>query len=56
MLLEISTTHSPPGDLGYLLHKHPGRVQTFKLAFGQAHVFYPEATEVRLHRCASHRR
>lgn len=44
MLLEISTRHTPADDLGYLLHKHPGRVQTFKLAFGDAHVFYPEAT------------
>lgn len=50
MLLELSTTHSPPGDLGYLLHKHPDRVQTFKLSFGQAHVFYPELTE---HRCTA---
>lgn len=47
MLLEISTTHTPAGDLGYLLHKHPGRVQTFKLAFGNAHVFYPEVTAER---------
>jgi 3' terminal RNA ribose 2'-O-methyltransferase Hen1 len=47
MLLEISTTHTPAGDLGYLLHKHPGRVQTFKLAFGDAHVFYPEVTAER---------
>ena len=43
MLLTISTTHSPATDLGYLLHKHPARIQSFKLAFGQAHVFYPEA-------------
>lgn len=43
MLLEISTTHQPADDLGYLLHKHPGKVQTFPLAFGAAHVFYPEA-------------
>lgn len=47
MLLEISTTHTPAGDLGYLLHKHPGRVQTFKLAFGDAHVFYPEVSAER---------
>ncbi len=45
MLLEISTTHIPPGDLGYLLHKHPGRIQTFKLAFGDAHVFYPQLSD-----------
>lgn len=43
MLLTLSTTHSPATDLGYLLHKHPARLQSFKLAFGQAHVFYPEA-------------
>jgi 3' terminal RNA ribose 2'-O-methyltransferase Hen1 len=47
MLLTISTTHRPATDLGFLLHKHPGRVQSFPLNFGQAHVFYPEATEDR---------
>jgi 3' terminal RNA ribose 2'-O-methyltransferase Hen1 len=45
MLLEISTTHRPAGDLGFLLHKHPGKVQSFPLAFGKAHVFYPQASE-----------
>ncbi|MCE2415019.1 3' terminal RNA ribose 2'-O-methyltransferase Hen1 [Candidatus Poribacteria bacterium] len=43
MLLTISTTYSPATDLGYLLHKHPARIQSFGLPFGQAHVFYPEA-------------
>ncbi len=43
MLLTISTTYPPATDLGYLLHKHPSRIQSFKLAFGQAHVYYPEA-------------
>lgn len=47
MLLTITTTHRPAGDLGYLLHKHPGRLQTFPLAFGKAHVFYPEVDEER---------
>jgi 3' terminal RNA ribose 2'-O-methyltransferase Hen1 len=47
MLLTITTTYQPATDLGYLLHKNPARVQTFDLAFGQAHVFYPEATEER---------
>lgn len=47
MLLTITTTHRPATDLGYLLHKHPGKVQAFGLNFGQAHVFYPEATEER---------
>ena len=43
MLLTISTIYSPATDLGYLLHKHPARIQSFPLPFGQAHVFYPEA-------------
>src|SRR6185437_3414688 len=43
MLLTITTSHQPATDLGYLLHKHPARAQTFALTFGQAHVFYPEA-------------
>lgn len=47
MLLTITTTHEPAGDLGYLLHKHPGRVQAFDLAFGRAHVFYPEWNDAR---------
>jgi 3' terminal RNA ribose 2'-O-methyltransferase Hen1 len=42
MLLTISTTYQPALDLGYLLHKHPERLQTFSQAFGQAHVFYPQ--------------
>ena len=47
ILLTISTTHRPATNLGYLLHKNPANAQAFKLAFGQAHVFYPEATEER---------
>ena len=45
MILTISTTHRPATDLGYLLHKHPDRVQQFSVSHGTAHVFYPEATE-----------
>jgi 3' terminal RNA ribose 2'-O-methyltransferase Hen1 len=45
VLLTISTTHEPATDLGYLLHKNPGRVQSFSESVGTAHVFYPEATE-----------
>ncbi len=37
----------PATDLGYLLHKHPGRVQEFGSSSGVAHVFYPAATSVR---------
>jgi hypothetical protein len=47
MLFTLTTTYQPASDLGYLLHKHPQRVQTFELAFGQAHVFYPEVTPER---------
>ncbi len=43
MLLTISTTHQPATDLGYLVHKNPGRFQSFTLPFGRADVFYPEA-------------
>jgi len=45
MLLTISTRHQPATDLGFLLHKHPDRLQSFDLSFGKAHVFYPEANE-----------
>jgi 3' terminal RNA ribose 2'-O-methyltransferase Hen1 len=47
VLLTLTTTHRPATDLGYLLHKHPDRVQTFSVPFGEAHVFYPEAGEER---------
>jgi hypothetical protein len=45
MLLTITTTASPATDLGFLLHKHPERVQEVELSFGKAHVFYSEATD-----------
>jgi 3' terminal RNA ribose 2'-O-methyltransferase Hen1 len=47
VLLTVTTTHKPATDLGFLLHKHPDRVQTFSVPFGEAHVFYPEASEER---------
>jgi 3' terminal RNA ribose 2'-O-methyltransferase Hen1 len=47
MLLTITTTHRPATDLGHLLHKSPERLQSFSLPFGQAHVFYPEASDER---------
>src|SRR5215472_14887565 len=47
VLLTITTTRPPATDLGYLLHKHPDRLQTFPTAAGAAHVFYPEATAER---------
>ncbi len=47
MLLTITTTHRPATDLGFLLHKNPGRAHEFALSFGKAHVIYPEASEER---------
>lgn len=47
MLLTISTTAQPATDLGFLLHKHPDRVQEFSQSFGTARVFYPEAGQER---------
>ncbi len=47
MLLTITTTHQPATDLGYLLHKNPENLHTVSLSFGDAHVFYPEATAER---------
>ncbi|MYU36189.1 3' terminal RNA ribose 2'-O-methyltransferase Hen1 [Streptomyces sp. SID8358] len=50
MFLTISTTGSPERpatDLGFLLHKHPGKAQAFSTSHGTAHVFYPEASEER---------
>jgi 3' terminal RNA ribose 2'-O-methyltransferase Hen1 len=51
VLLSITTTHQPATDLGYLLGKHPERLQKFELAYGQAHVFYPEASAERCTAC-----
>lgn len=31
-----------PADLGFLLHKHPDKAQSFDTAAGTAHVFWPE--------------
>lgn len=47
MLLNLTTTHQPASDLGFLLHKHPDKFQSTELPFGTAHVFYPEATAAR---------
>jgi 3' terminal RNA ribose 2'-O-methyltransferase Hen1 len=47
MILNITTTHYPATDLGFLLHKHPDKFQTFELSVGKAHVFYPEKGEKR---------
>jgi 3' terminal RNA ribose 2'-O-methyltransferase Hen1 len=47
MYLSVATTHHPATDLGFLLHKHPGRVHETELSFGKALVFYPEASDQR---------
>ncbi|MFF9430940.1 3' terminal RNA ribose 2'-O-methyltransferase Hen1 [Streptomyces sp. NPDC014746] len=50
MFLTISTTGNPERpatDLGFLLHKHPERAQTFSTSHGTAHVLYPEASAER---------
>jgi len=47
VLLTITTTRAPATDLGYLLHKHPDRLQSLAVSAGEAHVFYPEATPER---------
>jgi 3' terminal RNA ribose 2'-O-methyltransferase Hen1 len=45
MIFTITNSKAPATDLGYLLHKHPDKLQSFSLPYGKAHVFYPEATE-----------
>ncbi|MFO6453563.1 MULTISPECIES: 3' terminal RNA ribose 2'-O-methyltransferase Hen1 [unclassified Aeromicrobium] len=51
MLLTITATRSESladaSDLGYLLHKHPDRVQTFDVFGGTATVMYPEVSPER---------
>lgn len=47
----VTVSYAAPADaadhdstaLGYLLYKHPARLQSFEVAVGTAHVFYPEA-------------
>ena len=51
MLLTITTTHRPANDLGFLLHKHPERFQSFDLSFGKAHVYYAEVGAERCTAC-----
>ncbi|MGW0120760.1 3' terminal RNA ribose 2'-O-methyltransferase Hen1 [Streptomyces sp. NPDC003327] len=50
MFLTISThgtPERPATDLGFLLHKHPERAQSFSTSHGTAHVLYPEASAER---------
>lgn len=45
MLLTISTNRFPATDLGYMLHKHPAKLQLVAVKNGNAHLFYTEATD-----------
>jgi 3' terminal RNA ribose 2'-O-methyltransferase Hen1 len=47
VLLTLSTTMPDATDLGFLVHKHPDKAQSFQLAVGTAHVLWPEATTQR---------
>ncbi len=47
MLLTISTTHQPTTDLGFLLHKHPDKLQSIELSMGKVQIFYPEASKAK---------
>ena len=47
VLLTLTSTASEATDLGFLLHKHPAKVQSIQVPVGAAHVFYPEATAQR---------
>ena len=47
MFLTLTSTADAATDLGFLLHKHPDRVQSFDLSVGTAHVFYPQADDAR---------
>lgn len=47
MLLTISTTYKNASDLGFLLHKHPDKIQSIDLSIGKAHIFYPENSKER---------
>jgi 3' terminal RNA ribose 2'-O-methyltransferase Hen1 len=51
MLLTITTTHQPANELGYLLHKHPDRFQSFDMSFGKVHVYYSELGAERCSAC-----
>lgn len=50
----VTLTYEPEQDsgidatvFGYLLHKHPAKVQTFSAPVGEIHVFFPEASAER---------
>lgn len=48
VLLTVTMTGPDAPALGFLLHKHPDRVQTFHLSVGEATVFYPQSDPERV--------
>lgn len=44
-MLLIRTTYRPATDLGYLLHKHPGRMHVAEMPFGTARLLFTEASD-----------
>lgn len=42
MLMTMRVEMAPGGDLGFLLEKHPDRLQSRDTTFGCAYVFYPQ--------------
>ncbi|MFZ1410563.1 MAG: 3' terminal RNA ribose 2'-O-methyltransferase Hen1 [Micropruina sp.] len=46
-MLTVTSTAPNARELGFLLHKHPDRVQSSDLPLGTATVFFPEATDER---------
>ena len=51
MLLHLTVRGENATNLGYLLGKHPDRYQTKDLSFGQAHIFFPEASSTACSAC-----
>lgn len=51
MLLSLTSTAPPATDLGFLLHKNPANVHQAELSFGNATVFYSEASDERCTAC-----
>jgi 3' terminal RNA ribose 2'-O-methyltransferase Hen1 len=51
MLLTIDALGEIAPSLSYLLHKHPDKVQSFPLSFGNAHVYYPLVEQDRTRAC-----
>ncbi len=47
MLFTLETSHEPATELGFLLGKHPDKLQSFDLSHGKVHVFFPHASPQR---------